>query len=243
MNPRMTLATARRVLTQLRHDPRSVALMILVPPLLMILLRYVFNSAATFGRLAPALLGFFPFLLMFLTTSVTMLRERTSGTLERLLTTPAGKLDLLAGYGIAFSLVAAVQVVLAVLISLPLGLSIAGSLGWLMLVALLNALLGVALGLLASAFANTEFQALQFMPVVILPQLLLCGLFHPRSHMARPLAWASEVMPLSYAVDALQHVTTTSTLGGSYWRDTAILAGCSLAGLCLAAATLHRRVG
>ncbi|HVV76729.1 MAG TPA: ABC transporter permease [Mycobacteriales bacterium] len=241
MSPRMLAATARRVLAQLRHDPRSVALMVLVPTLLMILLRYVFNSSSVFDRVAPSLLTFFPFLLMFLTTSVTMQRERTSGTLERLLTTPAGKLDLLGGYGVAFSVISVVQVVLAALVSVWLGLSVAGSFGWLLLVALLSALLGVALGLLASAFARTEFQALQFMPVVVLPQFLLCGLFRPRGLMADVLRWASDVMPLSYAVEAVDHVTNDAGLGGDFWRDVAILAGCAVAGLTLAAATLRRR--
>jgi ABC-2 type transport system permease protein len=241
VNPRILLATARRVLTQLRHDPRSVGLMVLVPSLLMVLLRYVFNSGATFDRFAPALLAFFPFLLMFLTTSVTMQRERTSGTLERLLTTPAGKLDLLGGYGIAFSVVSVVQVVLAVLVSVWLGLSIAGSIAGLLLVALLSALVGVALGLLASAFARTEFQALQFMPVVVLPQFLLCGLFRPREAMADVLRWASDVMPLSYAVEAVNRITTVAGLSTEFWRDVLILAGCAIAGLSLAAATLRRR--
>ena len=237
MNPRPLLATARRVLTQLRHDPRTVALLVAVPSLLMVLLRYVFDSAAFFDHIAPALLGFFPFLMMFLITSITMLRERTSGTLERLLTTPMAKLDLLGGYGLAFSVVAAVQVVLAVLVSLGLGLSVAGSIAWLLIVALLNALLG----LLASAFARSEFQAMQFMPVVVLPQLLLCGLFHPRAEMATVLRWASDVLPLSYAVDALQRVTTSSSLGSTYWHDVLVVLGCALAGLALAAATLRRR--
>ncbi len=241
MNPRVLLATTRRVLTQLRHDPRTVALMVVVPSLLMVLLRYVFDSAAFFDRIAPALLGFFPFLLMFLVTSVTMLRERTSGTLERLLTTPMAKLDLLGGYALAFAAVAFVQVAVAVAVSLALGLSIAGSVGWLLLVTLLNALLGVALGLLASAFARTEFQALQLMPVVVLPQLLLCGLFTPRAEMATVLHWASNVMPLSYAVDALQAVSTSASLDATYWRNTAVVAGCVVVGLVLAAATLRRR--
>lgn len=237
----MAAATTHRVLTQLRHDPRSVALMVLVPALLMILLRYVFNSAAVFNQIAPALLGFFPFLLMFLTTSVTMLRERTFGTLEHLLTTPTWRLGLITGYGAAFALVAIVQVVLAVAASVGVGLSIAGSPGWLLLIALLNAVLGVALGLLASAFAHTEFQALQFMPVIVLPQLLLCGLFHPRDQMATVLSWVSDVMPLSYAVDALHRVTADTTLDGSYWRDAIILAACALTGLVLAALTLRRQ--
>ncbi|MEO6880105.1 MAG: ABC transporter permease [Mycobacteriaceae bacterium] len=241
MSPRVLLATTRRVLTQLRHDPRTVALMVVVPALLMVLLRFVFDSAAFFDRIAPALLGFFPFLLMFLVTSITMLRERTSGTLERLLTTPMAKLDLLGGYALAFAAVAAVQVAVAVLVSVGLGLSIAGSVGWLLLVALLNALLGVALGLLASAFARTEFQALQLMPVVVLPQLLLCGLFVPRAEMATVLHWASAAMPLSYAVDALQAVSTSASLDAAYWWDTVVVAGCVVVGLVAAAATLRRR--
>jgi ABC-2 type transport system permease protein len=241
MNPRALLATTRRVMTQLRHDPRSVALMVVVPTLLMVLLRYVFDSERIFDQIAPALLGFFPFLMMFLITSITMLRERTSGTLERLLTTPAAKLDLLGGYGLAFSAVAVVQVILAVLVSVWLGLSIQGSIGWLLLVALLNAWLGVALGLLASAFAHSEFQAMQFVPVIVVPQLLLCGLFNRRDQMATVLHWVSDVMPLSYAVDALQRTTRSSALSGLYWRDVVVVLGCALVGLTLAAATLRRR--
>ncbi|MDQ2749642.1 MAG: ABC transporter permease [Pseudonocardiales bacterium] len=240
MNPAMTLATARRVLFQLRHDPRTVALMVVVPSLLMVLLRYVFNSTLVFSSIAPALLGFFPFLLMFLVTSITTLRERTSGTLERLMTTPMAKLDLLLGYALAFSLVAVVQVVVAIAVSLWLGMDLAGSIGWLLLVAALDALLGVALGLLASAFARTEFQAVQFMPVIVLPQLLLCGLFHPRSEMATALRWASDLLPLSYAVSAMQRVAGATTIGASYVRDVTVVACCAVLALVLAAATLRR---
>jgi ABC-2 type transport system permease protein len=241
MNPAMTLATSRRVLTQLRHDPRTVVLIVVVPSLLMVLLRYVFDSASFFSHIAPALLGFFPFLMMFLIASITTLRERTSGTLERLMTTPMGKLDLLLGYALAFSVVATVQVVAAVAVSRSLGMELAGSVWWLLLVALFDALLGVALGLLASAFARTEFQALQFMPVVVLPQLLLCGLFHPRAQMATVLRWASDVMPLSYAVSALRSVSGAPNVGGTYIRDVLVVGGCCALALGLAAATLRRR--
>lgn len=241
MTATMTLATARRVLTQLRHDPRTVALIVVVPSLLMVLLRYVFDSVHVFAGIAPALLGFFPFLMMFLIASVTTLRERTSGTLERLMTTPMGKLDLLAGYALAFSVVAAVQVAAAVAVSTWLGMQLAGSVWWLLLVALLDAQLGVALGLLASAFARTEFQALQFMPVVVLPQLLLCGLFHPRDQMATVLRWASDVLPLSYAVSAMRRVSDASNVGGTYLRDVIIVGGCAALALAVAAATLRRR--
>jgi ABC-2 type transport system permease protein len=241
MNPRMTASTAGRVLRQLRHDPRTVGLMVIMPALLMLLLRFVFNDAQAFDRLAPALLGVFPFTLMFLVTSITTLRERTSGTLERLMTTPLAKLDLLAGYAIAFGFVAIVQVVVAVLTSLALGLDLRGSIWWLLIVTAVTALLGVALGLFASAFARTEFQAIQFMPVVVLPQLLFCGLFHPRAQMALALRWISDVMPMSYAVDAIQQVAIGAKMTGDYARDLAVVAVCVVAALGLAAATLRRR--
>ena len=241
MNPTLTLATAQRVLTQLRHDPRTIALMVLVPSVLMTMLRYVFDSAAVFSRIAPALLGFFPFLLMFLVTSITTLRERSSGTLERLLTTPMAKLDLLVGYALAFSLVAGLQVALAVAVSIWLGLDLTGAVWALVLVALLDALLGIALGLFASAFARTEFQVVQFMPIVVLPQLLVCGLFQPRAGMAEVLRWFSNAMPLSYAVESLQRVATSSTLNETYLRGALVLAGSTVAALGFAAATLPRR--
>ncbi|MEO9137944.1 MAG: ABC transporter permease [Jatrophihabitans sp.] len=241
MNLRPTMATATRVLTQLRHDPRTVALMVLVPAALMAMLRYVFDSEEMFSRIAPALLGFFPFLLMFLVTVITTLRERSSGTLERLLTTPMGKFDLLIGYALAFSVVAIAQVVLAVAVSTWLGLTLTGSLWSLLLVALLDAWFGLALGLFASAFARTEFQAVQFMPIIVLPQLLVCGLFVPRDQMAEPLRYFSNAMPLSYAVEALQHITASASLDSHYVRGVLVLAGGTVLSLVLAAVTLRRR--
>ena len=240
MSAAVTIATTRRVLIQLRSDPRTVALLVVVPSALMLLLRFAFNSAEQFSRSAPSLLGVFPFVLMFLVTSVTTLRERTSGTLERLLTTPMSKLDLLVGYGLAFSAVALVQVVVCVLVSVWAGLSIVGSFWALLLITALVAVLGTAIGLLSSAFAATEFQAVQFMPLIVLPQLLLCGLFVPRDQMARPLQWVADFMPMSYAVQALQQVATAPSLDWTYGRDLLVVVACTLAALGLAAATLRR---
>nr|WP_166640454.1 ABC transporter permease [Amycolatopsis sp. SID8362] len=238
----MTLATTRRILTQLRHDPRTVVMLILVPTLLMVLLRYVFNSTAVFSRVAPALLGVFPFLIMFLIASITTLRERTTATLERLMTLPIARLDLLFGYALAFGAIAVVQVSLAAGVSLWwLGLDLAGSVGMLLVIAVLDALLGMALGLFVSAFARTEFQAIQFMPVFVLPQILLCGLFVPRDDMGWLLRWLSDVMPLSYAVEALSRVTTAGTIDAVILRNLVVVACCALLALVLGAATLRRR--
>ncbi|WP_236788781.1 ABC transporter permease [Amycolatopsis sp. GM8] len=242
MNPVLAFATARRILTQLRHDPRTVVMLIIVPSLLMVLLRYVLNSPRLFSATAPALLGVFPFLIMFLITSVTTLRERTTATLERLMTLPIGRLDLLFGYALAFGGLAVVQVAVAAGVSVTwLGLDVRGSLWLLMLIAVLDALLGMALGLFVSAFARTEFQAIQFMPVFVLPQILLCGLFVARASMGWVLHWLSNVMPLSYAVEALGRVTTSSTVDITLVRDLLVVAGCALLALVLGAATLRRR--
>ncbi len=241
MNPAITLATARRLLTQLRHDHRTVALLFGVPVLLMVLLRYVFNTATVFDHVAPSLLGIFPFTVMFLVTSVATLRERTGGTLERLMTMPMAKLDLLLGYGLAFGLLAVLQVTLVVVVTLWLGLTIAGSLWLLLVIAVLDALLGTALGLFVSAFARTEFQVVQFMPAVVLPQVLLSGLFVPRDTMAPVLSGISDVLPLSYAVDATNSVIRSADVTGELRRDLLVVAGCAVLALVLGAATLRRQ--
>jgi len=174
-------ATAVRVLSQLRHHPRAIGMLVVVPALLLILPRYVLNSRQAFDRTAPMLLGLFPFVVMFLVTSVATLRERRTGTLGRLMTMPMAKLDFLIGYGIAFGAIAIVQVAVVATITLTwLGLTIAGGIWILALATVLSALLGTTLGLAVSAFAKSEFQAVQFMPVFELPQALLCGLFVPR---------------------------------------------------------------
>ncbi len=237
-----TWATARRILVQLRHDRPTAALILVLPALLIVLLRYVFDSAQAFDRVAPSLLGLFPFLVMFLVTSVTTLRERTTGTLERLMTMPIGRVDLLLGYALAFGLTAIAQVALVAGVSLLwLGLHVEGSVAMLMLVALLDALLGMALGLFVSAFARTEFQVVQFMPAVVMPQVLLCGLFSPRDQMTAALRWASDAMPLSYAVDSLSRVTASAELGSAVVADVAVVAGSAALALMLGAATLRRR--
>jgi len=243
VTPRITLAVAARVLTQVRRDRRTLAMLLLVPALLMTLLWWMFRDVpvSPFDKLGPALLALFPFIVMFLVTSVTTLRERSSGTLERLLAMPMGKLDFLVGYALAFGLLAAVQSVIAVGVSVGLlGMDVSGSLVMLGLVAVCDAVLGTALGLFVSAFAQTEFQAVQFMPVVVIPQILLCGLFVSRSSLPSVLDAISDVLPLSYAVDAMQHLVASSS-PGTVWRDLAIVAAFALAGLMLGAATLRRR--
>ena len=243
MSVRIAGATARRVLTQLRRDPRTVVLLLGVPPLLLTVLKYAFeHDPAAFQRIGGPLIGLFPFITMFLVTSITMLRERTTGTLERLMTMPLAKLDLLAGYGLAFSAVAATQALIAGAVAFgALGLHVAGSTAAVLALAVANALLGTSLGLFVSAFARTEFQAVQFLPAMVFPQLLLCGLFVPRARMAGLLHAISDAMPLTYAFDALERATTRGALGAAGAVDVAVVLAVTVLALALGAATLRRR--
>jgi ABC-2 type transport system permease protein len=243
MSVRILAYTTRRILRQLRHDRRTVGLILVVPVVLLTLIYYMFEQQEpTFQRVALIMLGMFPLIIMFLLTSIAMLRERTSGTLERLFTTPVGKLDLLFGYGLAFGLAAALQATVATAFAYwLLGLQTAGSIGLVILIAVANAVLGVSLGLLASAFARTEFQAVQFMPVFVVPQILLCGLFVPRDQMAGWLEGLSNAMPMSYSVEALLEVGASTEATGLMWRDLLIVAGIVVAALALGAGTLRRR--
>jgi ABC-2 type transport system permease protein len=242
MNPRLTLATAARVLRQVRHDRRTVALLIVVPCVLMGLLAWIFNNTPVFDGIGAPLLGVFPFVVMFLITSVATLRERQSGTLERLLTLPVGKGDLVGGYAIAFGVLAVIQALVATGFAVwVLGLDIAGPLGLLVLVAVVDAVLGNTLGLFVSAFARSEFQAVQFMPAFVLPQFLLCGLLVPRDGLPGVLRPVSDVLPLSYAVDAMRTLTTNASGTGDVLRDVVVVLAFALGSIALGAATLRRR--
>ena len=238
-----TRATTIRVLRQLRHDPRTVVLLLVVPAALMTIFRFVYDrQRPAFEVAGPALMVIFPLFTMFLVSSVAVLRERTTGTLERLMTTPLGRLPLLAGYGIAFTLLAIIQAGVISAVSLgPLGLALAGSTAFVVVLAAAVALLGLGLGLLASAFARTEFQVVQFFPAMIVPQLLLCGLLVQRDHMSPVLHAISDVLPMSYAVDAIHHLAHEPGVPAAALGDLAIVVAFAVAAIVLGALTLRRR--
>jgi ABC-2 type transport system permease protein len=242
MSARLTLATARRVLLQVRGDHRTLAMLIAVPCVLIGLLAWIFNGTPVFDKIGAPLLGVFPFVVMFLITSVATLRERSSGTLERLLSTPLGKGDFLGGYALAFGLLAVVQALVATGFAIWVcGLDVAGPGALLVVVAVVDAVLGTATGLFVSAFARTEFQAVQFMPAFVLPQFLLCGLLVPRNGLPRLLELLSDVLPLSYAVDAMRTLTTQVDAAGDVGRDVAIVAAFAVGAIALGSLTLRRR--
>ena len=238
-----TLAVAERVLRQLRRDRRTLALLFVVPPLLLALFKYVFvDQPATFDRIGGPLVGIFPFMTMFVVGSISVLRERTSGTLERLMTLPLSKLDVLLGYGLAFAAVAVVQALIVCVVAFGLlDLDVAGPVSVVVALAVANGILGMSLGLFTSAFARSEFQAVQFLPAFVFPQLILCGLLVSRERMAPALEWISDALPLTYAYDALHRTATLGETGGLVARDAAIVVGAAIVALCLGALTLRRR--
>lgn len=242
MNPLRTLATAGRVLTQIRHDPRTIALLLVVPSLLIGLLAWIFSDTPVFATVGPAVLALFPFTVMFLVTSITTLRERRTGTLERLLSMPLGKGDLILGYTLAFGLLAVLQSAVAVVYSVWVcGLEIQGSVWLLLAVAVADAVLGTTLGLLASAFARTEFQVVQFMPALVFPQILLGGLFLPRAQLPDGLRDFSDWLPLSHAIDALQAVATDAKDAAYVGGELLIIAAWIVGAVVLGSITLRRR--
>jgi ABC-2 type transport system permease protein len=242
MNAHRTVVTAGRVLAQLRADHRTIALMLVVPCVLMGLLAWIFTGTRVFDSIGASLLGVFPFVVMFIVTSVATLRERVSGTLERLLASPMGKGDFMLGYAIAFGVMAILQAVIVTAFAVYVcGLDVAGPLWLLVVVAVLDAILGTALGLLASGFARTEFQAVQFMPAFVLPQFLLCGLLVSREYLPDFLHWVSNFLPLSYAVDAMKTVTSSASATGDVARDAAVIVGWVALSLVLGSLTLRRR--
>jgi ABC-2 type transport system permease protein len=243
MSIRKIFATSKRVLSQLRHDRRTLALIFIVPPVLLTILKYVFqDESGVFDNIAPMLLGIFPMIMMFLITSVVTLRERSSGTLNRLMTMPISKSDFIFGYAIAFCLLGFVQALISggVMLGL-LHVTVLGGTIPTMIVAVLAAFLGTSLGLFTSAFARSEFQAVQFLPAFIFPQLLVCGLFVGRTEMAKPLQWFADIMPLTYSVDAMKRVTVNPSWTGILTRDLIVVVCFAIIALILGSATIRRQ--
>jgi ABC-2 type transport system permease protein len=240
---RTTFGTTKRILQQLSHDHRTIALMLIAPCILISLLWWVFSdNEATFDRVGPAMLGVFPFIVMFLVTSITTLRERVTGTLERLMAMPIGKFDIIIGYALAFGVFGVLQSLLTSSVAIfLLDMDVAGPQWFVMLVALLDTLLGVALGLFVSAFARTEFQAVQFMPAFVLPQILICGLLVPLDKLPDALEMIAYALPLTYAVDALNRVAVETDLSYEAWRNVVVVGCFVAAALVLGALTLRRR--
>jgi ABC-2 type transport system permease protein len=187
------------------------------------------SDMAAFDNFGPVLIGYFSFFFVFLIAGVAFLRERTGGTLERLLATPLRRWEIVVGYVGGFGLFTMLQAALIAWFSIEiLDIMMAGSFGLVLLVTLLLALTALTLGTFLSAFANNEFQMIQFIPLIIVPQIFFSGLFNMDT-MIDWLRWLSVIMPLTYGAEALRDIMIRGAGWGDIAREVYVLAGFSVA--------------
>ena len=207
------------------QEPKPLPLPNLVPTQPEITFLYGNFEAGLFDQLAPALMGFFIFFFVFIIAGVSFLKERSSGTLERTLATPLKRSAIVLGYFLGFFLFVTIQTVLIQLFIVNiLGVTQNGNYGLLLLVNLLTASVALALGLLLSSYSRSEFQLIQFIPVVIIPQIFFSGLFD-LSDAPTWVEFINQIVPLTYAAEALQNVMTRGYTFTDIWPNLFILSG------------------
>ena len=242
MSPRRTLAIARRIIAQVRRDRRSLALIVVAPVVVMALVGFSFvDQRDILDRVAPALIAVFALFFTFILTGVSFLRERSYGTLERLLTTPVGRWDILVGYLLGFLAFAAAQSLIILLFTiLVLQVEYQGTLWQIFVLLMVLTVVAVNLGIFISTFARNEFQVVQFIPLVLAPQIFLSGIILPVEQLPAYLEAIARVLPLTYAVEGLQEIMLRGQTLGDVLPEIAVLAGFAVVLLTLAAATVRR---
>ena len=242
MSPGRTLAIAERIIRQIVKDRRSAALIIVAPLIVMSLVGFsLIDQKPVLNRVAPGLLGTFVMFFTFLLTGVSFLRERAQGTLERLMTTTVARGDILVGYLLGFLLFATIQAAVILTFTIvALQIEYQGNIIEIVAVLLLLVVVAVNLGIFVSTFANNEFQVVQFIPIVLLPQIFLSGVVIPTDQMPSVMEAISVVLPLTYAVEGLREIMVMDQSLADVWADLVILAGFGLGLLIAALATLRR---
>lgn len=237
---RGTKPVARRLLSALRGDRRTLALVVVVPAFLTFLLGEVFERPELF---APPLLGVFVFFLTYLLTAVGFLRERTAGTLDRLLVSPISRSGLVVGYVVGFGYLAVIQsLVLLGSGVVFLGVEFEHGVARFLLIEVLGAFTALGIGIVLSLFAQNEFQVLQFVPAVITPQVILGGTFTPVEELPTYLEYAARVMPVTYLIDGMDYVIFDEGTAADFWFAVVVLAVFTVASIALSAVVV-RRVG
>ena len=237
-----TLAIAERIIRQIVRDRRSIGLLIVGPLIVMSLVGFSLSEQKEIlDRVAPGLLAVFVLFFTFILTGVSFLRERSQGTLERLQTTTVARADIMVGYMLGFLLFAAIQTAVILVFTIyALKVGYRGSLWEIASVLFLVVIVAVSLGIFISSFARNEFQVVQFIPIILAPQIFLSGVIIPVDQMPRLFEWISTVLPLTYAVDGLRAIMIRGTDLGEVWDDLAVLAAFSAALLSAAVTTLRR---
>lgn len=235
------LTIAGRVMRQLARDRRTMALILIVPVVVMTLIGLSFPQSSVLDYIAPALLATMALFFSFLLTGISFLRERSQGTMERLMASPVSRLDIVVGYLFGFFIFALVQTAIIILFTIyVLDVRYYGDL-WQIFVFQIVVIIGaVNLGILTSTFARNEFQMVQFIPLLIFPQVFLCGVLWPVEQMPNYLQWLSAILPLTYAVDGLREIMLSAKSLIDVGFELAVLVAFAVAISIAAAFTLRR---
>lgn len=244
MLPRYTFTIAGRVCRQLLRDRRTIALIVVVPMVVMTLIGLSFPEEMVLDYIAPALLATMALFFSFLLTGISFLRERSQGTMERLMASPVSRLDVVLGYLFGFFLFALAQTLIILLFTIyVLDVNYSGDL-WQIFVFQIVIIAGaVNLGIFISTFARNEFQMVQFIPLILFPQIFLCGVIWPVEQMPEYLQWIGRFLPLKYGVDGLRDIMLSGMSLIDVWFELLVLVGFTVATSILATFTLRRGVG
>jgi len=236
-----TLTIANRIINQLIRDRRTMALLLLVPLVIASLIGVAVPEKSMLDYTAPAILAVLIFFFGFLLTGISFLRERSQGTLERLMASPVSRLDIVGGYLLGLLLFALVQtLILFFYMVYVLKISYRGELWQILVFQVLIGIGAVCLGTFFSIFARNEFQIVQFIPLIIVPQIFLCGLLWPVSQMPDYLQWLANVLPLTYGMDGIRAMMLQGKGLLDIGKDVGVLAAYAVGLLFLASLTLRR---
>ncbi len=236
-----TFTIAGRIIHQLIRDRRTMALIVVVPLVVITLIGLSFPEGTVLDYIAPAMLATLALFFSFLLTGISFLRERSQGTMERLMASPVSRIDIVFGYLFGFFIFALTQTLIILLFTIyVLDVNYSGDL-WQIFVFQIVVIIGsVNLGIFLSTFARNEFQMVQFIPLIIVPQMFLCGVIWPVEQMPDYLQWLSKVLPLTYAVDGLRDIMLAGKNLLDVWVELAVLIGFAVVISVVAALTIRR---
>ena len=236
-----TFTVARRVMLQVVRDRRTIALILIAPLVIATIAGFSIPDKSVLDNAAPGILAALILFFGFLITGISFLRERTQGTLERLMASPMSRMDIVAGYLLGLLLFALIQTLIMFFYMIyVLDVSFQGDLWQILVFQVLMGINAVFLGTFFSAFARNEFQMIQFIPLIIVPQIFISGLFIPVSQLPVVLEWASKFLPLTYGVEGIKALMLQGQNLLDIGKDVGVLTGYAAGLLILAALTMRR---
>jgi ABC-2 type transport system permease protein len=236
-----TLTIARRIINQLVRDRRTIALVVFVPLVIASIIGVSVPDKSVLDYVAPAMLAFLILFFAFILTGISVLRERTQGTLERLMASPVSRLDVVGGYLLGFLVFALLQTLIIFFYMVyVLNVNYQGELWQILVFQVIIGIGAVCLGTFCSVLAKNEFQMVQFVPLIIIPQLFLCGVLWPVDQMPNYLQWIAKFLPLTYGVDGMRAMMLQGQALLDIGKEIGVLAAFAVGLLILAAVTLRR---